>query len=159
METFCVVTAGAWLSVTVMVCAQEAVFPDGSVTVQTTVVLPNGNTEGALLVVEAMEQLSLLVGLPNVTLEAVQIPLSEDTETLEGQVMVGLILSITVTVAVAEAEFPWASVTVKFTVFAPRSAQLKFVFDKLNPKVPEQLSEEPLFTAAAVVVAAPDEFK
>ena len=55
--------------------------------------------------------------------------------------------------------FSSAPVTVKLTVFVPRSVQVKFVFDKLNPKVPEQLSVEPLFTAAAVVVAAPDEFK
>ena len=153
------ITVGAWLSITVTVCVQVAVFPDGSVTVQVTVVLPNANTEGALFVVEAMEQLSWLVGLPKDTPEAVQIPLSEYTETLEGQVIVGLILSITVTVAVAEAVFPLASVTVKLTVFGPRSAQAKFVFDKLNPNVPEQLSVDPLLTADAVVDAAPDEFK
>ena len=136
-----------------------AVFPEGSVTVQTTVVFPKANTEGALFVVEATEQLSAEDGLDKETPDAVQTPLSAFTVTLEGQVIVGLILSITVTVAVAEAVFPLASVTVNVTVFAPTLEQSKFVFDKLNPKVPEQLSDEPLLIAAAVVVAVPLTFK
>ena len=134
-------------------------FPEGSVTVQTTVVFPNAKTEGALFVVEATEQLSADVGLDKETPEAVQIPLSAFTVTSEGQVIVGLILSITVTVAVAEAVFPLASVTVNVTVFAPTFEQSKLVFDKLNPKVPEQLSNDPLLIAAAVVEAAPPAFK
>ena len=136
-----------------------AVFPDGSVTVHTTVVFPNAKTDGALFVVEATEQLSADVGLDKETPDAVQIPLSAFTVTFEGQVMVGLILSITVTIAVADALFPLASVTVNVTVFAPTFEQSKFVLDKLNPKVPEQLSDEPLFIAAAVVEATPLEFK
>ena len=136
-----------------------AVFPEGSVTVQTTVVFPNAKTEGALFVVDATVQLSADVGLDKETPDAVQIPLSAFTVTLEGQVIVGLILSITVTVAVAEAVFPLASVTVNVTVFAPTIEQSKFVCDKLNPKVPEQLSDEPLFIVAAVVVAVPLTFK
>ena len=136
-----------------------AVFPEGSVTVQTTVVFPNANTEGALFVVDATVQLSADVGLDKDTPDAVQTPLSAFTVTLEGQVMVGLILSITVTVAVADAVFPLASVTDNVTVFAPTSEQLKFVLDKLNPKVPEQLSDEPLLIAEAVMFAVPPAFK
>ena len=73
-----------------------AVLPDPSVTVQVTVVLPSGNAEGALLVTEATEQLSEVVGFPNETPVAVQ-PELVLAETAAGAVMEGSTLSITVT--------------------------------------------------------------
>jgi hypothetical protein len=44
-----------------------AVFPDPSVTVHVTVVVPNGKVAGALLVTAATVQLSAVVGTPSET--------------------------------------------------------------------------------------------
>lgn len=71
-------------------------FPDASVTVQVTDVLPKGKATGALLATEATEQLSAVVGVANTTV-AVH-PALAATCTLAGQFMVGFSLSITVTV-------------------------------------------------------------
>ncbi len=73
-------------------------FPLPSVTVQVTVVVPNGNTAGASFVVEATEQLSFVVAEPKLTPLAVQRPASALTVTFEGQEIVGSSVSFTVTV-------------------------------------------------------------
>ena len=75
--TFCEIFAeqlivGFALSVTVTNCVAVAVFPELSVTVQVTVVFPNGKAAGALLVNEATEQLSPVVGVPRAKPVAVQ---------------------------------------------------------------------------------------
>src|SRR5688572_25301347 len=71
--------------------------------------------------------------------------------------MAGAILSTTVTVAVQVPALLAASVTVSTIVLVPRLAQVKLVADKLKPNDPAevQLSVEPLFTAAAVVLPLP----
>ena len=88
------------MSTTVTTCVAVAVFPDPSVTVHVTVVDPNGYTDGALLVTLATEQLSAVVGVPNVTFDAavVHTPLSAFTVTAIGAVIVGFWLSRTVIV-------------------------------------------------------------
>ena len=53
-----------------------AVLPEASVTVQITLVVPTGNVAGALLVTDATEQLSFVVGVPRATEAASQVPLS-----------------------------------------------------------------------------------
>ncbi len=71
---------------------------------------------------------------------------------------VGLVLSAIVMVALAVALFPFTSVTVSTTLFAPTLLQLKLVLDK--PNVPIlQLSLEPLFTCEAATLTVPDPFK
>jgi hypothetical protein len=60
------------------------------------VVLPNGNAAGALLVTEATEQLSAVVGVPKETPVAVH-PVLVVADRAEGAVMVGFTLSVTVT--------------------------------------------------------------
>jgi len=95
-----------------------AVLPDPSVTVQVTVVLPNGNADGALLVTDATKQLSAVVGVPNETPVAVQ-PVLVVAEIAVGAVMVGFTLSLTVTTCVAVAVLPDPSVTVQVTVVLP----------------------------------------
>ena len=60
-------------------------------------VTPKGKLVGALLVVEATEQLSAVVGIPKTTPVAVQAVLVVAV-TLAGAVIVGKILSVTVTV-------------------------------------------------------------
>jgi hypothetical protein len=114
------VIVGLTLSVTVTTCVAVAVFPLPSVTVQVTVVLPNGNAVGALLVVDATVQLSAVVGVPNTTPVAVQL-LFVVADTAAGAVMVGLTLSVTVTNCVAVAVCPLPSVTVHVTVVVPKA--------------------------------------
>lgn len=68
-----------------------AVLPAPSVTVHITVFTPTVKLEGALLVTEATEQLSLVTGVPKFTLltEIEQTPADAFTETFTGAVMVG----------------------------------------------------------------------
>jgi hypothetical protein len=91
------IIVGITLSVTVTICVAVAVFPAASVTVQTTVVLPNRKVVGALLVVDATVQLSAVVGVPKLTPVAVH-PLLVVVLTAVGAVIVGLMLSVTVTI-------------------------------------------------------------
>ena len=74
-----------------------AVLPDPSVTVQITVVTPNGKAAGALFVTVATEQLSAVTGVPKTTLVDVHPTLVVPVEA-EGAVIVGLMLSLTITV-------------------------------------------------------------
>ena len=119
-----------------------AVFPEPSVTVQVTVVSPNGKAAGALFVTLATEQLSAVVGVPRATLVAVQ-AVFVVAFTVAGAVIVGLTLSVTVTVAVPVATFPFVSTTLKTTVLAPILAQVKLLGATLILEIP-QLSVEPL---------------
>jgi len=148
---------GFTLSVMVTTCVAVAVRPLPSVTVQVTVVLPNGNADGALLVTEATEQLSAVVGVPNETPVAVQ-PVLVVAETAVGAVMVGFKLSLTVTVAVHVEVLPSKSVTVSVTVLAPVFAQVNELGETVMLDMP-QLSEEPLLIWAAVMEAVPEPFK
>jgi len=63
-----------------------------------------------------------------------------------------------VTVAVQVDEFPFTSVTVSVTVFAPTFAQEKDEGETFKLAIP-QTSELPLLICVAVMVAAPDELK
>jgi hypothetical protein len=65
-----------------------------------------------------------------------------------------VLASVTVTVAVQESEFPFPSLTVRVTVFAPISSQSKVLISKLKFVVP-QLSLEPLLIWEGVIVACP----
>jgi hypothetical protein len=91
------IIVGRILSVTVTVWSQVAVFPELSVTVQVTVVVPVGNAAGALFITEATPQLSAVTGVPRLTPVAEQ-PLFVVVLTATGQVIVGRILSVIVTV-------------------------------------------------------------
>ena len=136
-----------------------AVLPLPSVTVQVTVVAPKEKLVGASLVVLATLQLSAVVGVPSVTLEAAvaHVPASTFTVTAAGAVMVGSMLSTTVTVAVALCVLFDPSVAVKVTVLAPRSSQSNEVIS--SAKVSEQLSLLPLSMSAVVMLAAPEASK
>ena len=65
-------------------------------------------------------QLSAVVGVPNVTPVAVQAVLVV-VEMSAGQLMVGLMLSVTVTFWVQVAVLPASSVTVHVTIVSPKS--------------------------------------
>ena len=64
-------------------------------------------------------------------------------------------MSCTVIVAEAVLWLLWISVTVKVTVLVPRWLQSKLVWLRVEDAT-LQLSEDPLSTAAAVVLAEPD---
>ena len=63
-------------------------------------------------------------------------------------------MSETVTTAVQVDTFPFTSVTVSVTVFAPRFVQLKVEGETESEAIPHA-SELPLFTCAAVIVTVP----
>jgi hypothetical protein len=144
------------LSTTVTTCVAVAVFPEPSVAVHVTVVLPSGKLAGALFDAVTL-QLSAIVGVPKVTFvnAVAQVPASTFTVTAAGAVIVGSILSSTVTVAAPEAEFPLLSVTVSITVFAPKSSQSKEVISRDIEEI-AQLSVLPSLIIAAVMVALPE---
>jgi hypothetical protein len=112
------VMVGRVMSVTVTVWLQVAVLPLLSVTVQVTVVVPIGKADGALLLTEAIPQLSPVTGVPRATPVAVH-PVLVVAFTFTGQVMVGSTLSVTVTVWLQVAVLPLLSVTVQVTVVVP----------------------------------------
>ena len=91
------VIVGFVLSTTVTTCVAVAVLPAASVTVQVTVVFPNGKAVGALFTTLATEQLSAVTGVPNTTPVAVQAVVVL-TVRAAGATIVGLALSTTVTV-------------------------------------------------------------
>jgi len=103
---------------TVTFCVPVAVLPLPSVTDQVTVVEPNGKAAGELFATDATLQLSLVTGLPKVTLFAV-LPELTGTVTSAGQVMVGGVVSRTITRCVPVAGLPLPSVTVQVTVVVP----------------------------------------
>jgi hypothetical protein len=147
---------GSMLSTTVTTCVAVAVLPDPSVTVQVTVVAPNGKLAGASFVVEATLQLSPVVGVPRVTFAraVVHTPASTLTLTAAGAVMVGSMLSTTVIVAVTLCVLFEPSVAVNVTVFEPRSSQSNEVLSRDNVNV--QLSLLPLSTSAVEIVTDPE---
>ena len=154
-STFTVTSAGAvivgsMLSTTVTICVAVAVFPDPSVAVHVTVVVPRGKLAGASFDAVAL-QLSAIVGVPRVTFAnaAAQVPASTFTVTAAGAVIVGSMLSSTVTIAVTLCVLLEPSVAVNVTVFAPRFVQSNEVLSRDNVYV--QLSLLPLSTSAVVI--------
>jgi hypothetical protein len=93
-------------------------LPEPSITVHVTVVVPKAKVGGALFVTDATEQLSAVVGVPRLTLNATHEPFAF-TVTFEGALIVGFVLSITVTVCMDIAVFPDPSVTVHVTAVVP----------------------------------------
>jgi hypothetical protein len=89
------------------------------VTVQVTIVTPNGKSVGALFVIDVIEQLSLVVGAVNAGPVDIQFPGS--TLKLCGplQVIVGKMLFTTVMTCVQVLVLPLPSVTVHVTVVLP----------------------------------------
>ena len=112
---------GFSLSTTVTIWLQEEVSPELSVTVQVTVVLPIGNAYvvGSILFpptlesIEAIPQLSLVVGVPKVTVvEQSPVPFALVLAIIfAGQLIDGGMLSVIVTVLDPVIMFPAASVT------------------------------------------------
>ena len=113
------VIVGFTVSFTVTSCVQVEVFPELSVTVHITVVFPNGNETGALLVTVETLQLSPVTGTPKDTPVAVHAELVTTTFVV-GQIIVGFTVSLTVTICVQVDVFPEPSVTVHVTIVLPK---------------------------------------
>src|SRR2546421_10104629 len=111
---------GFSVSLIVTLKEHEPVFPDASVAVQFTVVLPFAKVEPEAGVQElvAPGHLSGAVTL-QVTLLFEHWPLSVLAAMLAGQVMPGFSVSLMVTVKAQEAVLPEASVAVQFTGVVP----------------------------------------
>jgi hypothetical protein len=140
---------GRTLSTTVTVCVQVLVFPELSVTVHVTVVTPTGKVAGALLLTEATPQLSPVVGVPRFTPVAVH-PELVVVFILDGQVIVGGTISVTVTVCVHEAVFPELSVIVQITLVTPNGKEAgALLVTDANPQ-PAVVTGVPRLTLVAV---------
>src|SRR5437763_3779799 len=101
------------------VCGHVALLPWLSVTVQITVLVPTGKSEGALLVTVTGPQLSATVGVPRATLVAPHRPAEALTVTRAGQEIVGSWVSLTITVCGQVAQMARASGSVRVTVLVP----------------------------------------
>jgi hypothetical protein len=75
---------------------------------------------GWLLIVLAMEQLSVALGVPSEAIVALQVPVAVLTFIAAGQVITGFWLSVTVTVCVQVVVLLLASVTVQVTRLEPK---------------------------------------
>ena len=96
------VTLGGELSITVTRCTAVALLPCTSNADQVTVVIPSGKVAGALLLTDAIAQLSEATALPRTTGVAEQDG-PAGTVTSGGGVMDGGVLSVTTTCCVADA--------------------------------------------------------
>ena len=94
-------------------------FPEASVTVQITVVVPKGYEVGALFVTLETVQLSAVNGFPNATPVTVHELEAAFTFISIGAVMVGKVSSITFIVWFTVAVLPAPSVTVQTTEVYP----------------------------------------
>ena len=134
-------------------------FPLPSVTVNVTVLFPrlaHVNKFGET-VMEAMVQLSVdpLLIVAGVT---VSVPDGFNAPVKFWQITVGSIVSMTVTVEVQPDAFPFTSVTVNVTVFAPKLEHVKLLGKTVIDAIPHP-SLDPLWIVAGVMVNVPDVFK
>jgi len=153
------IATGLTLSTTVTVAVQVEEFPFTSVTVSVTVFAPTFEqlkVDGETLS-EAIPQAS---ELPLLIWAALMLafPAEFRFTVIFWQSAIGGVTSFTITVALQVDVFPFTSVTVSVTVFAPTLAQVNELGETLMFAIP-QASELPLFTWAAVMVAIPDEFR
>src|SRR3989442_1269158 len=89
---------GSCVSLTITVCGHVALLPWLSVTVQVTVLVPTGKSEGGLLVTVNGPQLSATVGVPRVTLGAEERRAGTESRSRWGQEHYRKRVSLTITV-------------------------------------------------------------
>jgi phage tail protein X len=138
---------------------QLALFPEVSVTVNVTLLVPMSEQSKLVCetVIDAIAQLS---ELPPSTSEAVMVALPDPSKAtvMFWQTADGANESSTVTTAVQLLLFPAASVTVSVTLLAPILEQLKLVCETVIEAI-EQLSVLPPSTSEAVMDALPEASK
>ena len=155
---FLVITIGLTVSKIVTIEGAVAKLPEASVTVNVTLFTPKFEqvNDDGVAVNEDTPQLSLeplLIEAP----ANVKVPLLPKYAVKFLAIAIGLIVSATVTVAVPVLIFPFTSVTVNVTVFAPLLAQVNVKGDAVIVLIP-QASDDPLLICEAVIEAVPDEF-
>ena len=147
---------GLTLSITTTVTVVLRLLLLASVAVKVTMLFPKSAPVKAVLLKVKLEipQLSL-EPLFTIAVVKVALPLAFKYRlTVLFTARVGLVVSETVMVAFTVLKFPLASVPVKVTELAPLLVQSKVVLDNTKLAI-AQLSVEPLFTKAAVILALP----
>ena len=143
-------------SVTVTVAEHVSVFPDVSVTVSVTDLVPISIQEKLLCdrAIFAIPQLSEEpLSISDVNSVAVPVEASNGI-VIFLHTALGSILSSTVTVAVQVSVFPPESSAVSIILLLPRSAQVKLVFE-IESETEPQSEKEPLSTSFELKVALP----
>src|SRR4030042_2060194 len=149
------IAIGEIVSITVTVAWHWSVLPLLSVTVRVTVLAPTSEqvksvTSSTILAIPHASLLPLLMSAAVI----VTLPVASRYASISWQTATGEIVSITVTVAVHWSVLPLLSVTVRVTVFAPISAQVKSVTSRTMLAIPHA-SLLPLLISAAVIVTLP----
>ena len=147
---------GLTLSITTTVTVVLRLLLLASVAVKVTMLFPKSAPVKAVLlkVKLVIPQLSL-EPLFTIAVVKVALPLAFKYRlTVLFTARVGLVVSETVMVAFTVLKLPLASVPVKVTELAPKLLQSKAVLDNTKLVI-AQLSVEPLFTIAAVILALP----
>ncbi len=153
--TFWQSAIGATLSSIVTLAEHVLELPLTSVTVRITV-LPFTFAQLNVVMFRAKFAIPQASFEPLFTCEAVMLALPEGSSctVMFWQTATGATLSSTVIVVEHVVELPFTSVTVRTSVFAPTSEQTNAVWLRAKVAI-AQLSELPLFTAAAVVEPLP----
>ena len=111
------VIVGGVVSLTVTIWVSEAEFPEVSVAVQVTVVIPIGNNSGASLETDSTAMISVICGcFKSAKFSSV---LMASKIISSGAVIFGGVVSITVIVCSDDTEFPWLSVAFQVTIVVP----------------------------------------
>ena len=154
--TFCAMAIGLTLSITTTVTVVLRVLLLASVAVKVTRLFPKSAPVKAVLLKVKLEMPQLsLEPLFTIAVVKVALPLAFKYRlTVLFTARVGLVVSETVMVAFTVLKLPLASVPVKVTELAPKLLQSKVVLDNTKLVI-AQLSVEPLFTKAAVILALP----
>ena len=126
-------SVGGELSSTVTFWYDNVVLLAESETIHVTVVVPRGKIKGLLFVTEATVQLSLEIGSPKTTPEAVHSFKSVFTIISAGAAFNGATVSETVTSCVEDTVFPATSVTVQTTGVIPISNAAGALFEGTSP--------------------------
>ena len=147
---------GLTLSITTTVTVVLRLLLLPSVAVKVTKLFPISEPVKAVLLKVKLEMPQLsLEPLFTIAVVKVALPLAFKYRlTVLFTASAGLVVSETVMVAFTVLKLPLASVPVKVTVFAPLLVQSKVVLDNTKLLI-AQLSVEPLFTIAAVILAVP----
>src|SRR4030043_369472 len=146
---------GEIVSITVTVAVHWSVLPLLSVTVNVTVFPPTLAHVNELMSMARLSIPHASVLPPSTSAATIDaLPVASRYASMSWHTATGEIVSITVTVAVHWSVLLLLSVTVKVTVFAPMSAQLKSVTSSTMAAIPHA-SLLPLFISAAAIVTLP----
>ena len=143
------------VSAIVMIAVVALLFPFTSVTVKVTVFAPISAQVKSVWSRDNVATEQLSVEPLSISVDVMTaLPVASNCTVIFCAATVGITVSAMVTTAVVALLLPLTSVTVKVTVFAPISAQVKSVWSRANI-VTEQLSVELLSISAGAMVTFP----